>query len=33
MTPGDDSYGESELTTVHFAVVPVLIFALGYTFF
>jgi hypothetical protein len=32
-TPEDSSYGESETTTVPFAVVPVLAFALGYVFF
>lgn len=31
--PEDTSYGESELTPVPFAVVPVLAFALGYVFF
>ena len=32
-TPEDTSYGDSETTTVPFAVVPVLAFALGYVFF
>ena len=32
-TSEDTSYGESETTQVHFAVVPVLAFALAYVFF
>lgn len=33
MKPVDSDYGESEMTTMHFALVPVMAFALAYVFF
>jgi len=33
MAPVDTSYGESETTNMHFATVPVMVFALAYFFF